>query len=60
MRYVPAGHEMQVADAVAAVYVPAPQIMQSAASSCKDADDAASLRYLPASQDVQEDNDAVL
>ena len=37
-----------------------PQTVQSLASSCRDADVAASLRYLPASQDVQADKEDVL
>ena len=53
----------QALAAVAAVVVlnlPAAQTTQSATSSCKVAKDAASLRYLPASQDVQADKDVVL
>ena len=40
--------------------LPAAQKKQSATSSCKDANDAESLRNLPASQDVQADKDVVL
>ena len=53
----------QALAAVASVVVlnlPAAQTTQSATSSCEDANDAASLRYLPASQDVQADKDVVL
>ena len=44
---------MHESDPTAAAYIPAAQITQSAISSCKDANDAASTRYLPASQAVQ-------
>ena len=58
----PAAHETvqvpeQALAAVVALNLPAPQITQSASSSCKDAIEASSLRYIPASQDVQADKD---
>ncbi len=53
---LPAGHETQVAEAVAAVavlYVPAPQTTQSPSSSWLVALVAASARYVPAGHDTQ-------
>ena len=61
--YLPAPQTTHVLAAVApvvALYFPASQTTQSAISSCKDANDAASTRYLPASQDVQADKEVVL
>ena len=50
VRYFPASHEVQEADAVDAAYVPAPQIKQRLDELCAPAKVAASERYFPASQ----------
>ena len=60
---MPAGQATQVLDAVAPVaslYLPLAQITQSDKSSCKDANSAASLRYLPESQEMQAVDEVVL
>ena len=53
-------HELAAVAPVAALYLPAAQTTQSASSSWRDANDAASARYLPASQDVQAGKEVVL
>ena len=56
VRYVPAGHEVQVLEddaAVAVLYVPAPQTKQSTSASWLAALVSESVRYVPAGHEAQ-------